>query len=153
MNKKIISIFALVMAVSIFGISCSNKSTEPETITITPSAGVDSANPLDFGIATAGTVAKENLTFTTKPAGIKVSYKIKSVVKDKDDTNPNNTDLVLKKEHFTYDGSQLTIDGAGATEIVRLTPGQYNQAIVIMTASADGYNKDVKVYVKFAKKS
>ena len=164
MNKKILSIFVMVMALSLLGVSCNKKTTDPtnggssttqnKNITsITPSAGTATDSPLDFGTATGGSESKQGLTFTIVPDGIKnLKYTIKSVEKDSGDTDSNNADAVLTKDHFSYDGAQLTISGDGATAISSLGTSKYNQVIVTITVSGDGYNpKDVQVYVKFAK--
>ena len=164
MNKKILSIFVMVMALSLLGVSCNKKTTDPtnggssttqnKNITsITPSAGTDTSSPLDFNNATANTAVNKPLTFTIVPDGIKnLKYTIKSVEKDSGDTDSNNADAVLTKDHFSYDGAQLTISGDGATKIDGLGNGKYNKVIVTITVSGDGYNpKDVQVYIKFAK--
>ena len=165
MNKKILSIFVMVMALSLLGVSCNKKTTDPtndggsttqnKNITsITPSAGTATGSPLNFGTATASTAANQGLTLTIVPDGIKnLKYTIKSVEKDTGDSAGDHEETVLTKEHFSYNGTQLTISGDGATAIDGLSASnKYNLVIVTITVSGDGYNpKDVKVYVKFAK--
>ena len=46
MNKKILSIFVMIMALSLFGVSCSNEETTGTTVTPDPSMLADAGTPL-----------------------------------------------------------------------------------------------------------
>ncbi|WP_300370194.1 hypothetical protein [Brachyspira sp.] len=177
MNKKILSIFIMIMALSLLGVSCNKTTTPPTTpetpttpdnpgtdptpepepelkdfVSITASAGTATGSPLDFNKASNAAI-KRPLTLTVKPDDVKeLKYAIKDVVKDTGDSSENNANSVLTKTHFSYDGTNLSISAEGVREVSKLGEGKYNQVKVTITVSATGYNpKDVVVYVKISK--
>ena len=161
MNKKILPIFVMVMALSLLGISCNNKSTDPnkteETLKDMPAftalKGTATGSPVTLTVASANTApSAETGVFDNSNvkglAGIK--YTVTAVIDDPDEAG-GEAPITLTTDSFTTtDGTDLNLTTEGAKLVSALSAqNDYEQVKVTVTVSATGYkSSSVTIFVK-----
>ena len=158
MNKKILSIFVMIMALSLFAISCSNDTTNPADENQTPSFTVTLA---DGGID--GTPFSINAKADLQTAGecaetAKVTVSPSTLTADKITATATAVNLegtvktAFTKEEFALDltTGKLKVGGVSTTSD-RSTDDTFTAAVtgtVTFTLKADGYkDSTLTVYV------
>ena len=159
MNKKILSIFVMVMALSLLGVSCNNKETTGVTpkknigaITFTPDATVKSSAPALYVDTTQVLASAKTVDLKMNVDGVEANgytytvSKVTRVTESVASLTPNH-DAKLKAVDFTYDGKKIGLK-QGVDMQTGWAADQIDAYEVTITVSKQGYNdKQVKVYV------
>ena len=173
MNKKILSILVMVMALSLLGVSCNNKNTtgstdenggggstttqnkEIGTVTFNPDATqIGSGVVINAGTTTSVSGAKEK-ALTMQRDGSDVAnqgytFTISKVVRETTAVGGESAATVdngLQASDFTYDGAKITLKN-GTSLDSGWTSNSVDAYAVTIKISKDGYNdKEVVVYV------
>ena len=148
MNKKILSIFVMVMALSLLGVSCNKKTTDPTngggSTTQNQNFGTLTIPDVQFGSDPVGD-KEVTAAITGLPKGVTATYAVKSI-----DVKSQAGLTSLTTAHFKYDGSKLTLTSAGSSALTA-TSGEKTFTVTV-TVSAAGYNsKDVVITCKVTK--
>ena len=167
MNKKILSIFVMVMALSLLGVSCNNKDktgagdTTPKknftSVTVNGTgkdentfAAISSVkNPVDSGtMKVAVALAVDPSDSLTLKYSVVAVERIANKGGDNDGGNQVDTGLNGNINAFSYDGTDIKLTAASVSNNDNSKTDYYKVTIAV---SADGYNsKNVDIYVKLA---
>ena len=165
MNKKILSIFVMVMALSLLGVSCNKKTTDPtndggstttqnKNFNLDIDTGSDKTSPLAVTVAISANAISadaESTAFTLKGTDKDLSgitFTVKSVATDTSVTGHSQDSGITSGVSVTADKKLKFAQNTSVDSGFQTSTTHKGGLKVIITASKEGYNsKDLTLYV------